>query len=136
MREQVYSLEGVQGSIKVLLDLGYTGNVADMSATCRQDMTFRRDWRRQGGCRRHSGGCRVSAAVGKIRTYVIGTDGRDDGCGRMRAVKARVLRVLVGSPEVSFGLWEEQWTESRLGRRRRAQADKEEERDRARPGHA
>ncbi|EJK72310.1 hypothetical protein THAOC_06170 [Thalassiosira oceanica] len=25
-------------------------------------MTFRRDWRRQGGCRRHSGGCRVSAA--------------------------------------------------------------------------
>ncbi|EJK64435.1 hypothetical protein THAOC_14828, partial [Thalassiosira oceanica] len=51
----------------------YTGNVADMSPTCRQDMTFRRDWRRQGGCRRHSGGCRVSAAVGKPRTYVIDT---------------------------------------------------------------
>ncbi|EJK71662.1 hypothetical protein THAOC_06875 [Thalassiosira oceanica] len=30
-------------------------------------MTFRRDWRRQGGCRRHSGGCRVSAAVGRSR---------------------------------------------------------------------
>ncbi|EJK61546.1 hypothetical protein THAOC_17947, partial [Thalassiosira oceanica] len=53
--------------------LAYTGNVADMSPTCRQDMTFRRDWRRQGGCRRHSGGCRVSAAVGKPRTYVIDT---------------------------------------------------------------
>ncbi|EJK72252.1 hypothetical protein THAOC_06230, partial [Thalassiosira oceanica] len=61
-------------------------------------MTFRRDWRRQGGCRRHSGGCRVSAAVGKPRTYVIGTGDGRDGCGRMRAVKARVpvsLRVLV-----------------------------------------
>ncbi|EJK72239.1 hypothetical protein THAOC_06244, partial [Thalassiosira oceanica] len=85
----------------------YTGNVAVMSPTCRQDMTFRRDWRRQGGCRRHSGGCRVSAAVGKPRTYVIGTGDGRDGCGRMRAVKARVpvsLRVL--------GLfWEEQWTD-------------------------
>ncbi|EJK62468.1 hypothetical protein THAOC_16922 [Thalassiosira oceanica] len=55
-----------------------------MSPTCRQDMTFRRDWRRQGGCRRHSGGCRVSAAVGKPRTYVgkVGMVVEDDARGQ------------------------------------------------------
>ncbi|EJK63161.1 hypothetical protein THAOC_16199, partial [Thalassiosira oceanica] len=64
----------------------YTGNVADMSPTCRQDMTFRRDWRRQGGCRRHSGGCRVSAAHGVGSPEVSsGSNGRRLGRRRAQA---------------------------------------------------
>ncbi|EJK68936.1 hypothetical protein THAOC_09849, partial [Thalassiosira oceanica] len=66
-------------------------------------MTFRRDWRRQGGCRRHSGGCRVSAAVVSFPESMASEE----------------------SPEVSSGS-----NGRRLGRRRRAQADQEEERDR------
>ncbi|EJK52121.1 hypothetical protein THAOC_28645 [Thalassiosira oceanica] len=47
-------------------------------------MTFRRDWRRQGGCRRHSGGCRVSAEVAwrrkrALRSLLGAMDGGSDG---------------------------------------------------------
>ncbi|EJK60064.1 hypothetical protein THAOC_19652, partial [Thalassiosira oceanica] len=83
---------------------GYTGNVADMSPTCRQDMTFRRDWRRQGGCRRHSGGCRVSAVVGKPRTYVIDTV--DAGQGQSRPMPpCRVLQLLSSVSSVLPKAW-------------------------------